>query len=196
MAFDSMSTLKKNRVFAPVITGLAILLAVIFVRPMYASYSTAESELVAAKTALEQVKTQHDKLKAQEGKLADENSELAKTVKRIAKDFDSSEILKEVMINSHTTPNTASLNTKPSISISNITIDKGAKEPNGLYRGTVNMTISSDTSMQIAKFLDYLTKNSNFYFSLNSITLPEDTHAVAGANTVSVPVTLGLYYYP
>lgn len=196
MAFENISNMQKNRVYAPFITGVAILLAVVVARPMYASYNEADTELTVAKTALQTTQAEHDKLQAQAAKIADPNSELAKNVKKIAQSFDASTILETVMINPFTTASAVSTATAPRISISDITLDKGAKEPSGIYRGSVNMTIKAQSADIVSAFLDYLTTNTNFYFSLNNISLPIDTHSEQQSGEISVPVTLGLYYYP
>lgn len=201
---DSLSNLKKNKVYAPVITGVAILVAILLASPMYSQYqeSVSQHESVEADRDTKQLKL--DKLRAQAAKLKDEASPLAQSVAKISKDFNNSEIIEAVMINPFTAPSSGALQRSPTISIENISLNKGNKEPSGIYRGTITMTIKGTSAEIIMTYLDYLTKNTKYYFALNSINLPVDTNTTAAAavagqvapKEVSVPVTLGLYYYP
>lgn len=201
---DSLSNLKKNKVYAPVITGVAILVAILLASPMYSQYqeSVSQHESVEADRDTKQLKL--DKLRAQAAKLKDEASPLAQSVAKISKDFNNSEIIEAVMINPFTAPSSGALQRSPTISIENISLNKGNKEPSGIYRGTITMTVKGTSAEIIMTYLDYLTKNTKYYFALNSINLPVDTNTTAAAavagqvapKEVSVPVTLGLYYYP
>lgn len=70
MAFESISPLKKNRVYAPILAGLAILLAIVFVRPAFGSYSEAQTALELAKKSHEETTITLEKYKKQEKKIA------------------------------------------------------------------------------------------------------------------------------
>lgn len=199
MAFDSISTLKKNRVYAPMITGLAIIVAIFVARPGFAAYNEAKLQLITTETTLSEQQAKLQKLENNANLIADANSELAKKVQKISKDFNTSEIMETIMINQFATLNATSGMTKPLVNITNITLDKGSKEPNGLYYGTANMTITAANAGSIATFLDYLTTNTPYAFNLSDITLPMATGVAPtqnASNESSVSVTLGLYYYP
>lgn len=196
MSFDSISTLNKNKIYAPIITGVAILVAIIAAAPAYSSYNEAGMELDTAKTALDKSKQELSKLRAQSDKIADPNSPLAQNVAKIAKEFNSSEILETIMVNNFTAPSAALAGLNSNIAIENITLDKGAKEPSGIYRGTVNMTVKAANPEMIMGYLDYLTSKTPYYFSLNTLNLPIDTNNTQSGAEVSIPVTLGMYYYP
>ena len=98
MAFNSISTLQKNRVYAPMITGLAILVAVLVARPAFTAYSEAKMELLATETTLSEEQSKLSKLEAESAKLADENSELSKNVAKIAREFTPSEIFEVLLL--------------------------------------------------------------------------------------------------
>lgn len=180
------------------ITGLAILIAILIAKPAFSSYNEAKLQLISTETALSSQQSKLQKLEQNAQLIADENSDLAKKVKKISKNFNTSEIMETIMINQFTTINATSGLSKPLINISNITLDKGSKEPNGLHYGTANMNISADNPATIASFLDYLTTQTPYAFSLNDITLPMNTGTSNTNNSgeSSVSVTLGLYYYP
>lgn len=204
MALNSISTLQKNRVYAPMILGLAIIVAIFVTRPAFSSYNDAKALLATTESELSQVDADLAKLLANKQKIEDPNSQLAKQVAKIAKEFDSAAILEAVMLNKYTTPTTA-LDMTKTVAIKDIRLDKGAKEPSGIHRGTVNLSLSAKDSAHIAEFLDYLTTHDQFAFSLNDITLPINTQKPATSTLVvgnsqpeevSVSVTLGLYHYP
>lgn len=196
MAFNSISTLQKNRQYAPIILGLTIFVAIFATRPAFSSYNDAKMLLSATETEISMVQSELNTLRANATKIADPDSELSKKVAKVARDFNPSEIIEAIMINRFTTKNALSAQNF-SVVVKDIKIDKGVKEPSGLYRGTVNMTISAANVPAIASFLDYLTGLENFAFSLNDISLPLEIPANApGTNELSVSVKLGLYYYP
>lgn len=194
MAFQSLTTLQKNKVYAPIITGVAIIVAIAATMPAYNAYSEADLELITAENTRNETELKLKKLESQAAKIADSNTPLAQNVAKISQDFDTSKILETVMVNTFTTGNAALAARTPMIAIENITLDKGSKEPSGIYRGTVNMTVKASSTEMLVKYLDYLTKNTNFYFSLTEISLPVE-NAASNAE-VSLPVRLGVYYYP
>lgn len=194
MAFQSLTTLQKNKVYAPIITGVAIIVAIAATVPTYNAYSEADLGLISAEQTRDEAQLKLNKMEAQAAKIADPSTPLAQNVAKISQDFDASKILETVMVNTFTTGNAAMAARTPMIAIENITLDKGDKEPSGIYRGTVNMTVKASSTDMLVKYLDYLTKNTNFYFSLNEISLPVE-NATSNAE-ISLPVTLGVYYYP
>lgn len=211
MAFESISTLKKNRVYAPVITGIAIIVAIFLARPAFSAYNEAKMLLDVTEKEQNEVQATFDRLNKNASLIADPNSDLSKSVAKIAREFNSSEILEAIMINPFTTPSSVAVG-NPFITITDVKLDKGSKEPNGIWRGTATMTIKGATPEMIATYLDYLTNHKDFAFSLSNITLPINTAEKVGATATgqtlgatttasassdtSVNVTLGLYYYP
>ena len=179
MAFNSISTLQKNRVYAPMITGLAILVAVLVARPAFTAYSEAQMELLATETTLSEEQSKLSKLEAESAKLADENSELSKNVAKF------------------TVASAVSGQTTPSVSVTDVVAQAGNKEPSGIYRGTVSLKVSAKSPELIAAYLDFLTSHPKFAFTLNDISLPINTqNPQTAATETTVDVTLGLYYYP
>ena len=198
MAFNSISTLQKNRVYAPVITGLAILLAVLVARPAFTAYSEAKMELFATETTLSEQQSKLSKLEEESAKLADENSELSKNVAKITREFTPSEIFEVLLLdNKFTVASAVSGQTTPSVSVTDVVAQAGNKEPSGIYRGTVNLKVSAKNPEMIAAYLDFLTSHPKFAFTLNDISLPINTqNPQTAATETTVDVTLGLYYYP
>lgn len=201
MALNSISNLQKNRVYAPIIMGLAIIVAVFVTRPAFSSYNESKLLLSATETEISTVQAELDKIKENANKISDPNSPLAKQVTKIAKNFDSAAIIEAVMINPFTTAN-AVANANNSVTIKNIQLDKGSKEASGIYRGTVNITVSAQDVNAIARFLDFLSNHEQFAFALTDVNLPMNTNpaqtsALSGQKEeTSVSVTLGLYYFP
>ncbi len=195
MAFNSISTLQKNRVYAPIILGIAICIAIFFTRPAFSGYTESKALLATAKSEVEKVQVERDALRANAEKISDPNSDLSKKVAKIARDFNPSEIIEAIMINRFTIKNELSPQSW-AIVVKDIKLDKGSEEPNGLYRGTVDITISANNATNIVGFLDYLTTLDKFAFSLNDITLPLEIPVNTNAEELSVSVQLGLYYYP
>lgn len=198
MAFNSISTLKKNRVYAPMIVALAILFFIFLARPSFSAYNEAKMQLMTAETTLAEKQSTLEKLEKNAQLIADSNSDLAKKVQKIAQPFNTSDIIETVLINPHTTFTAASTALKPLVNVTNVAIDKGTKQPNGLNYGTVNMTVTSSSVTNIATFLDYLTGQTKYAFYLNDITLPVTTGMPISHDIeeYSVSVALGLYYYP
>ncbi len=192
MALESISTLKKNRVYAPIILGIAIFLLVFATRPLFSGYSNSTTELATVKQIAEEKQTEYDRLKAMEQAFQEGNDkELFDRVKKIEKDLVESDIFEEIMVNDYT--NTSGFSSK--IRIGNVSVDKGSKNPSGLYRGSVNMSISASSVSDIIDYLTYLVKDTDFAFTLDSINLPIDTAAESTSGGVSLSVTLGIYYY-
>lgn len=134
MSFDSITTLNKNKIYAPIITGVAILVAIMAAAPAYSSFNESSLELTSVEATRDTAQVNLAKLQSQSEKIADPNSTLSQNVTKIAKDFNSSEIIEAVMVNNFTIPSAASMAGTPSISIENITLDKGSKESSGIYR--------------------------------------------------------------
>ena len=180
------------------ITGLAILVAVLVARPAFTAYSEAQMELLATETTLSEEQSKLSKLEAESAKLADENSELSKNVAKIAREFTPSEIFEVLLLdNKFTVASAVSGQTTPSVSVTDVVAQAGNKEPSGIYRGTVNLKVSAKNPEMIAAYLDFLTSHPKFAFTLNDISLPINTqNPQTAATETTVDVTLGLYYYP
>lgn len=193
MTFQS-SSLKKNRVYAPVITGIALLLVVFAAKPAFHSYSEATLALASAKAAEETAKETEEKLRAQ-AESTQNNPELARDIEKIKKEFSESDILQAILINNFTRVNAASTATTAPVVVSQVSLNPGNKLPNGLHYGTVQITLNSHSVNEVIRYLTYLTTDAPFAFTIGDITLPIDTNQAQVVGTISVPVTLGIYYY-
>lgn len=193
MALESLSTLRKNRVYAPIILGIAIFILVFITRSFFTDYSDARTELASVKQIESQKQTEYDRLKAMEQSFqSGENTDLTNRVKKIEKDLVESDVFEAIMINNFT--RTTGIGTAP-ISIGGISVDKGSQTPNGLYQGSVSMNVSASSIDNMIDYLTYLTTSTPFVFTLDSINLPIDTASDAQTGGVSLSVTLGIYYY-
>lgn len=103
-------------------------------------------------------------------------------------------ILQAIFVN----PNTKSTTTRTPVVVTSATISRGNELSNGLYFGQANISLTASSVQDIVNYLTFLTTNSPYAFVLSDITLPLDTNPVAEAQTenITVPVTLGMYYYP
>lgn len=194
MAFESFSSAKKHRVYAPIITGLAILLAIFLARPAFGAYSDAQTDLASAQKTLETTQAELAKFQSQQAKIAS-GSELSAQINKINKPFSELGIMQAIFLNNFTRPNSLS-NSSPVV-VTNVSLDAGSELPNGIYFAKANVTIAAGNIQSVVDYLTHLTTNSPYAFTLNDINLPIDT-LMQGQNqeTITVPVTLGIYYYP
>lgn len=195
MAFESTSTIQKNKTFAPIILGIAILLAFFWIFPTFSKYNDNSASLSNIESNLANKQAEFDKLKKIEADVQSENSPNSAFIKKISQDFVSTDILSAIMINNYTQPKLWVQAGAP-IMITNISLDRWSALPIGIYQGKINMTITSNSVDSIVEYLSYLTNNTNFAFTINDITLPIDTLEITEAKTISLPISLGLYYYP
>lgn len=193
MAFESVSTLKKNRVYAPIITGLAILAAILIAKPAFSAYSNAQTELATVKATQEKTLAKEKKLQ-DVYKNAGTGSTLATQIQKINKDFVESEIMQAILLNTFTVASSVSTNAAP-IVVNQVTLDKGNKLPNGIYYGKATLNLVGQSTDSIVDYLTYLTTVTPFAFTLSDITLPIDTAPTDTSKEVTTPVTLGIYYY-
>lgn len=193
MTFQS-SSLKKNRVYAPVITGIALLLVVFAAKPAFHGYSEATAALASAQAAEQTAKETEERLRSQVD-ATQNNPELARDIAKINKDFSESDILHAILINNFTRVSAVSAATSAPIVVSQVSLNPGNKLPNGLHYGTVQITLNAHSVNEVIRYLTYLTTDAPFAFTIGDITLPIDTNQAQAVGTVSVPVTLGIYYY-
>lgn len=187
-------TIQKNRVYAPIIIGLSLLLITLVLYPIYTTYVDTSIQI----SALEKTKSEKEKkineIKAMQAMFASSgSSDLKEKVKKYSHTFNTSDIMEAVMLNKFTR---ATQLTPASIEIGSISIGKGSKLPNWLSLASVSVNITGDTPAQIIQYITYLTTESPFAFTIDSISLPLDTaSASADATTTSLSLSLGMYYY-
>jgi hypothetical protein len=188
------NTTQKNRVYAPIIIGLSLLIISLGLYPLYVSYVDTSVQIATIEKTKSEKTTKSEAIKKMQALFAGSgSSDIKAKVEKYKNKFDTSSIMSTVMLNKYTASSTL---TPPAINISSINIDPGKKLPSGLSLGTVSLSLSADTPDQIVDYLTYLTTESSLAFTIDSISLPLDTANVAPTTTgVSLSITLGVYYY-
>lgn len=195
MSFQSLSTIQKNKTFAPIILALAILLTFLWIFPSFTSYSDNSTSLDNIEKNYSNKKNEFEKLKEIELEVQNESWKNASFIKKVSREFESASILSALMLNNYTQPKLGVQSNAP-VTITNIALDRGSKLPSGIYQWKITMTINSNNIDNIVDYLTHVTTNTNFAFTLGDITLPIDTLDINETEKISLPITLGLYYYP
>ncbi len=185
---------QKNRVYAPIIIGVSLLVIIFGLYPLYTEFVDMSTKIGTMEKIKAEKITKIDAIKKMQALFASTgSSDIKAQVDRYKNKFNPSDIMETVMVNNYTKN---SLLTPASINIANINIDAGHKLPSGLSLGTVGITLSADTPDQIIDYITYLTTESRLAFTIDSITLPLDTANIAPTTTgISLSITLGVYYY-
>lgn len=190
----SNNTTQKNRVYAPIIIGLSLLVISLGLYPLYVSYVDTSVEIATLEKSKSEKTAKSEAIKKMQALFAGSgSSDIKAKVEKYKNKFDSSQIMSTVMLNKYTMASTL---TPPAINISSINIDTGKKLPSGLSLATVSLALSADTPDQIVDYITYLTTESSLAFTIDSISLPLDTGNIAPSTTgVSLSIMLGVYYY-
>ncbi len=185
---------QKNRVYAPVIVGLSLLIISLGLYPLYVNYVDTSVQIATIEKTKSEKTTKSEAIKKMQALFAGSgSSDIKAKVEKYKNKFDTSRIMSTVMLNKYTASSTL---TPPAINISSINIDTGRRLPSGLSLGTVSVSLSADTPDQIVDYLTYLTTESPLAFTIDSIALPLDTANIAPSTTgISLSITLGVYYY-
>ena len=183
-----------NRIIAPICLGVALLIGILFLRPLYASYIEDTSILSSLEKNRETLTTEYDGLKAIKDNIWSAVSrERLDRIQKLAKKYDTSEIMSAVMLSDFTKD---SADATARITIGSITVGKGKKLPNGLSLGSVWVSLQWKTVADIIDFITYLTQQTEYAFTIDSISLPIDT---APEDTqiwsYGLSIVLGVYYY-
>ncbi len=188
------NTIKKNRVYAPIIIGITLFLVTLVLYPLYMSHVDATIEIAWLEKIKSEKQVKIDELKKMQALFASSGStDITQKVKKYNHTLDTSDIMEAVMLNHYTKESSLS---PASINIGSISIDNGKKLPSGLSLATVSLSLSADTPDQIVSYLTYLTTDSQFAFTIDNITLPLDTVSLnPGTSGVSLSIMLGVYYY-
>ncbi len=141
-----------------------------------------------------QSESEYQKLVALQATFASQSgaTELSKKVEKIHQKWSDASIMSAVMLNEYTK---GSDYINPKVVISNISLDPGKKLPSGLSLGTVNITLSADSIDRMVEYLTYLTTNSPYIFTLDTIDLPISAPSQRETGTIGISVALGVYYY-
>jgi hypothetical protein len=162
-----------NRVYAPIIIGITVLFAIFVLKPIYTDYLDTSTGLIRIEA---DQKAKEEKLKSllamKEEVSKSGSGELALKVKKINQKWDTSEIMKRIMLTDYS----RSTSLAPTrISIGSISVTRGSKLPSGISLGSVNVSVKADTLADMIDYITYLTTASDTLFLLDSINLPIDT---------------------
>jgi hypothetical protein len=188
------NTTRKNRVYAPIIMGISIILIVLVIYPMYINYTDTKVVISSLeKTKVEKLK-KIDEITAMQRIFTESgSSDIKSKVQKYNHPYNTSNILEAVMVNKYTKSTDLS---PSSVNIGTVSVDKGKKLPSGLSLANVSIVVSAESPDQIIEYITYLTTESSFAFTLDNISLPLDTASLAqDSKSLSLALSLGVYYY-
>lgn len=194
-----MQTHNHNRIYAPILVGLILLVGIFVTRPLYETYMNRESlysQIEKQKAEKESVLRDLQTLqKTFVQNVSTGSSETMKKIKKIWKKWDTSDIMSSVMLNEFTRATSFS---DARVSIGGISVDQWTRLPSGLSLWSVSFIVSSKNLDDMIAYITYLTQNSDYVFTIDEISLPIDT-SVAGwigeDGSLSLSLSLGIYYY-
>lgn len=188
--------LRYNRIYAPFIVGITLIVWVFFAQPTYTKYIDTKTQLFNIQTEHQSKQKELDTLVALQKEFASSSgsAEVIEKVKKLDQKFEADRIMSAVMLNDFTRPSTL---WQPRISISSISVDKGSQLPNGLSLGSVWVGVSARTVDDMVDFITHLTQSSEYAFTIDSITLPINTALENEQDFwwISLGLSLGVYYF-
>jgi hypothetical protein len=185
---------RQNRVFAPIILGITIILAVIVARPLYMSHIDLRAQTATLESELSQKEAEYTKLLSikNSGSGGLSLSDKAK-IDKISKRFDKSDVMEIVMLSEYTRE---TFESQAKITVNSITVGDATKLPNGLSMTNVGLSLQGRSIDDIINYISYLTLESPFVFTLDNISLPIDTAPEGDlSGGYSLSITLGVYSY-
>lgn len=185
---------KKNRVYAPIIIGISILLIVMVMYPMYITYTDTSVVISSLEKSKIEKQKKIDAITAMQRIFTESgSSDIKSKVQKYNHSYNTSDIMEAVMVNKYTKATELSA---PSINVGAVSVDKWKKLPSGLSLANISVVVSADTPDQIIDYITYLTTESRFAFTIDSISLPLDTASLAqDTKSLSLSLSLGVYYY-
>ncbi len=188
------NTTKKNRVYAPIIIGISILLIVMVMYPMYITYTDTSVVISSLEKSKIEKQKKIDAITAMQRIFTESgSSDIKSKVQKYNHSYNTSDIMEAVMVNKYTKATELSA---PSINVGAVSIDKWKKLPSGLSLANISVVVSAETPDQIIDYITYLTTESRFAFTIDSISLPLDTASLAqDTKSLSLSLSLGVYYY-
>lgn len=190
--------IQKNRVYAPIIVGVTLLLIVFLVYPAYAQFVDHKNTIHSLEASKSEKQSTISEIEALQAKFATwDSTALTKKIEKYARPFVSSDIMEAITINTHT--QWSSLR-PATINIGGVSLSKWGKLPSGMSLGTANISIAAVSLDDIINYLNYLTVRSKMAFIIENISLPLDTAPSLLNNTgnnagINVSITLWIYYY-
>ncbi len=189
------NNIQKNRVYAPIMLWIALLLMVFVLYPKYTSYMDTNIKISSLEQSLSEKQTKIDEIKKMQALFAGTGSnDIKSKVQKYNQKFDSSNIMEAFMLNKYTE---SSFLSPASIKIGNIAIDKWRKLPNGLSLASVSLTVTADNADQVIDYITYMTTESSLAVTIDNIALPLDTlqKPQDATTSLSLSLSLGVYYY-
>ncbi len=183
-----------NRIIAPICLGVALILGILFLRPLYASYIEDSSVLSSLEKNRMNLTTEYDGLMTIKHKIwSNISQERRDRIDKLEKKYDTSEIMSAVMLSDFTKDSTDG---SARIVIGSINVWKWKKLPNGLSLGSVWVSIQWKTVADIIDFITSLTQQAGYVFTIDNISLPIDTAPEdAPVWSYGLSLSLGVYYY-
>ena len=186
-------TQSSNRIYAPILLALTLLVGIFAIRPLYTEYMDTKIEKQTLEKTQTELKNELNALIALQATFASSGStELTEKARKLDKRWSEADIMSAVMLNDYTK---GSAYIPAPISISSITLDEGKKLPSGLSLGTINLSLTASDIDKVIDYLTYLTTNSGYVFTLDTINLPISSPSQKEVNNIGLAVNLGVYYY-
>jgi hypothetical protein len=186
-----------NRVYAPILLGISVLIGIGILRPVYSSYLDTSIQYKNQLNLKEQKQKELDTLNAfRESFLASgATSDIQQKIKKIDQKWDAANVMAAITMNDFTRGTAIS---PARIAVGSISVNKGSKLVNGLSLGSVNFSVSALTVEDLITFITYLStsQDSKFVFTIDGISLPLDTGLTDDTSTqISLSLSLGVYYF-
>lgn len=184
----------KSHIFTPIIFGVALLVAVLALRPVYMTYVEKNVRIQSLEKDYAKLESELNILKnIKENMSGALSPEKQARIVKLQKPFSTSDIMSIVMLSNYTKSTAAE---PAAITISSVSVNPGKKLPNGLSLANVSISLQGKSIANIINYITSLTQDSPYIFTLDSISLPIDTapeEIVNGGYALSI--SLGVYYY-
>ncbi len=191
-----MQSQSTNRIYAPILVGIALLIGIFGVRPLYETYLDTETEyarLVNIKSQREATLAELQEMQKNLSQTTTWATELAKRIGKLSKKWDPGDVMAAVMLNDYTKTNAF---TTANITIGSIAVDKWVKLPSGISLGSVSFQVTAISLDTMVDYITYLTQSVPYAFTINEVTLPLDsTDTNPSESGVTLALSLGVYYY-
>lgn len=186
-------TQPSNRIYSPILLALTLLVGIFLVRPLYTEYMDTKTEKLTVENLKTESQKELDSLIALQASFAASGStELTEKARKLDKKWNEAEIMSAVMLNDYTKGSTY---IPAPIAISSISLNEGKKLPSGLSLGTINLSLTAWDIDKVIDYLTYLTTNSEYVFTLDTINLPISSPTQKETNNIGLTINLGVYYY-
>lgn len=187
---------RQNKILAPIILAISIILLVVALWPLYSSAIEKSATLANLDSQYETKMTVRDGLmRIQEMFASGAKNDLIEKVQKLDIPYNVPDIMQAVMLNDYTR---STLSSPARITLGGISVSPGSKLPNGLSLGQVSVAVTGGDMYDVIDFITYLTTDSPYAFTIDSISLPIDTdptRAYLNGSAFSLNLSLGMYYF-